>query len=127
MGERIIVSDHAASRYVERVRQGITLGRAHAELEALIDLAGETSDTLPWVPESPPDADGYLILSDGICLALRRNKGRLVGITVLTRAERSAAYRAAKNKRRRERARGRATRRYHEKHSYRGRPQEEAA
>lgn len=122
---RIVISDHACARYAERVRPGIATKQARKEVEALVAMArGETQDDAPWSTDF--HADAYLILSDGVCLALTPERGVLVAVTTLTRAEVSPAQRAEKNKRRRQRARARKTRSWHAKHTERGRPREAA-
>jgi hypothetical protein len=66
----IWVSDHAADRYVERVKPSLTRKQARREIEGLAKLAGEPQPYCRYAPEQM-EFEAYLELAPGIAIALR--------------------------------------------------------
>lgn len=97
---RVVIAQHAAERYVERVKPCLTVSAAAAELIRLAELAGDPGEKPAWVrnDERREQMDGWLTICDGICLPLRRAGDRLVAQTVLTRAGLSPEARAARKR-----------------------------
>lgn len=101
----VVVTQHAAERYVERVKPALTVSQAAVEIRHLAELAGEPTEKPSWVinEERREQMDGWLPISDGICLPLHRVNGRWVARTILTRAglspERRSSRRDAKRRR----------------------------
>jgi hypothetical protein len=91
---RLHLTDHAVEQYVARVKPALATHQAKAELLALVELAGNspTTEPPPWIqPDSEHFGAYYLIVSDGVCLAIKPN-GFVA--TCLVRGERSPEQRA---------------------------------
>lgn len=102
---RIGLTDHAIQRYVERVKPQMLRRHAQAELERLVEMAGEPGPVPDWMrPKVPCQA---LVLSDGIALVIVSEDGRLTAATCMVRGTLSpevrAAQKAAKRRRRAQR------------------------
>jgi hypothetical protein len=96
---RIVLSDHAVERYQERVKPALDLQAAREDLERMLPLGTFQHDPPPW--DRPFDeADGWLLLGEGIVIPLSRNQDRRPGfwaITVLSHREISPEKRRARN------------------------------
>jgi len=100
----LTVSDHAVTRYWERVKPTLLRDQAKAELEALA-AASETEARRPaWLHPSGEPVDAFLHLSDGIV-------GLIVDDTLITVLVRGVAPESLKKARRERKARRRRTRR----------------
>lgn len=99
---RVYLSDHAIERYRERVRD-LPLERVGRELRSLADQ-GTLEAELPWkIGQGEAAPDAYLVISDGVALALRKDGNHWLAVTTLVRDHYSPARRAARKKRRRRR------------------------
>jgi hypothetical protein len=109
--QEVAVTDHAVSRYQERVRPGLGLDAAEAELLAALPFARVQAERPEWrvAPVDHPVA-AWAMLGDGIAFPLVRGSepGLLVAVTCLTqgcrseetlvrRRERKARRRAARH------------------------------
>lgn len=111
MSERLTITKHAAKRYQERVKPALDLVRAKAELEILVNSAGEPSPIPPaWkLPSLEDEGRTYLEPSEGICLVIA---GQMV-TTVAIRAEQAPEFaRAKREQKRREKQKRRARNAY---------------
>lgn len=74
----MIVSTHAAERYVELVKPQLDLGQAHRELEALLPKC-ETIARPPWISYHSKLADDeYLQIADGVVAIVCRGRVKTV-------------------------------------------------
>lgn len=95
------VTDHAVTRYVDRVKPTFDHAAARTELERLVGMAGPIQGKPDWLhlPAYCPDAaKDYLSLSDGIVAAVKQN----LVTTVITRggsSPRHAEQKAERKKR----------------------------
>lgn len=93
---KYFLTDHAITRYQQRVKPGLEHEVARTELEALVEAAPEPSSKPSWLylPEEATEAaEHYLMLSDGIVAPIR---GRTV-VAVITRAGSNTEHRRNKN------------------------------
>jgi len=109
MSERILITRHAAERYIERVKPGLTIDQATRELRALVLIDEPHPEPPDWkADEIREEGELFMEPCDGIAFAVR---GRSL-MTVLTRAgtdsktaerrrQRKARNRAKKQSRRR--------------------------
>lgn len=106
MSDEIVITRHAAERYIERVKPGIDLTQATRELRALMLVDSFRPEPPVWKPNETPDHETPLYMEpcDGIALAVVGHTLK----TVLTRAGTSPERAAQK---RQEKARKRARRR----------------
>lgn len=107
---RIDISNHAADRYVARVKPHLGRGTAKQEIARLLGF-GEFSQSCSWHP-NVDGCDGYMVLSDGIALGLKRGRTKWLAVTCLIRGEMAPEFRASRNhekasRRRAKRARNR--------------------
>lgn len=103
---RIHLSRHAIERYRERVKPAFDLDACEAELERLVLMSEEAVEELDWEHDTGERADCYLILSDGIALALVHSSDRgFLAKTCLTRCGHSEQGKRFRNRRRRARRR----------------------
>jgi len=102
MTDEILITRHAAERYIERVKPGIDVDQATRELRALMRLDSFRPEPPDWQTGETPGEDHRLYMEpcDGVALAV---VGRTLK-TVLTRAgtspERARQRRARKAQRR---------------------------
>jgi hypothetical protein len=97
---RYIVTTHAVSRFIERVRPGLNRNQAELELERIL-AHGELTDAPPvWLADrAGQDATMYVSLGD-IALPLapsRERVGHWVTLTCLTTGSLSPVARARRN------------------------------
>lgn len=94
----IIVTDHAITRYIERVKPLLTFEQAEKELHELAKLAKKID-----IPEGHGllDEGPYLVLSDGIYAPYHNRGNKLRILSVLVRAGKSPGRRAYKKRKRR--------------------------
>lgn len=102
MTTTLYVTDHAITRYWERVKPALLRDQAKAELEALLVGAGPAGEAPGWVGYADP-GDGYIEVADGIVAAV--SDGCVT--TVLTRGSVSPAHRAHRRAARRARRQAR--------------------
>ena len=97
----LIISDHAITRYIERVKPAITRKQARVELETLAANAErKRGRDMPYTFRNDRD---YLILSDGIyasIIASDRDDGHEFMTSLLTRGGMSEEYRKKRNRKR---------------------------
>lgn len=98
----LIISDHAVTRYIERVKPAITREQAMVELERLAEMAErKKGKDMPYPFRQDRD---YLILSDGIYASVvpsdRGDGGREFITSLLTRAGMAKDIRAKRNRHR---------------------------
>lgn len=102
MSDEILITRHAAERYIERVRPGIDVAQATRELRALMRMDSFRPESPDWQTGESPGQDQRLYMEpcDGVALAV---VGRTLK-TVLTRAgtspERMSQRRARKARKR---------------------------
>lgn len=111
--KRVIVTQHAAERYVERVKPALTVSAAAVEVATLAELAGDPSEKPKWVAndERRGQVDAWLTICEGICLPLYHKRGRWIARTVLVRAGLSPERRESRRQKKQEAARKRRDRR----------------
>lgn len=108
------VAAHAADRFVERVRPGMTRRDARAELTRLLTEFGTRVPTPAWLERYPLDGTCcWVEICDGVvCILQERPEPEPpVCVTVLTRATVSDAVRAERQGRRRRHQGGRKVKR----------------
>ena len=112
--QTVLISAHAAEQYQHRVKPGLDVHAARAELEQL-RLVGEiTPVEPPWVNAARP-APFYLVVSDALVLPLAPQGTGWIATTCVTsntytptrRAQRNA-YKASKASRKRAERRARS-------------------
>lgn len=93
------MSQHAATRYMERVKPALDFKAAKAELERLVWMCGEMVAALDWLPDDDYGQNvGFLEVAPGIaCPVVRDDDGGLVAATCCTYASLSEASRRARN------------------------------
>ena len=96
------ISKHAAERYIERVKPGLALPAARAELEHLVRLAEFTAQPPQWAISTIPRTL-YAVLADSIALPITRQGGGWIVTTTLVRNSISDRQREIRNARRRRR------------------------
>ena len=99
---KLVVSEHAADRYVERVKPHLTRDEAIAEIERLAQLGGYADEVPEWV-NGETEADLWFIPCDGIAIPCQRGATTLFASTTLTRSSYGEEMRAHKNLMRRKR------------------------
>jgi hypothetical protein len=93
------LSAHAAEQYRHRVKPGLDLEAARAELEQL-RLVGEITSIEPaWLNAAKP-APHYLLITDALALPLVPQNGGWIATTCLANSTLSPTRRAAKSARR---------------------------
>lgn len=100
------VSDHAAVRFRERVRPGLSRHEAGIELARLCREFGSRVDRPAWLPAESMDSgavDFWLEVAPGVIVACARTARWPVAVTVLCRGGFSSAKRERRNARRRSR------------------------
>jgi hypothetical protein len=101
---RIILTKHAIKRYQERVKPALMLEQAESELRRLTDYSLDAGMPITTSPPfelttgnvSDETQDAFLMISDGVCLALRGGKVRTGGwlaTTLFTRGGKSEGRR----------------------------------
>lgn len=99
---RVILTKHAFQRYNERVKPALTPEQAEQELRRLTAAALEggmpitTTPPFELVTASDQEKDAFLLISDGVCLALRGGQARGGGwlaTTLFIRASKSEGKR----------------------------------
>lgn len=96
------LSDHAITRYHERVKPALLRRQAKVELEALVAAAGKVGPRPDWLPPEQCPGDGYVELTPGVVAAVVR--GQVT--TVMVRAGGSPKFKAMKKAARRSSVRG---------------------
>jgi hypothetical protein len=108
-GERYVITTHAISRFIERVRPGLAWSSAELELERIL-MHGELSGTPPaWLAETRANASMWVTLGD-VALPVAPSQervGRWVLLTCMTSGSISPAVRVHRNRLRSERTRSR--------------------
>ena len=108
--QTVVMSRHAADQYRDRVRPGLDIDAARAELERLRDT-GEVSSVAPeWLNAANP-APHYLLLGKDVVLPVLPQGDGWVATTCVARPSVTPARRAAKSARRASLASGRRARR----------------
>ncbi len=69
---RVVISQHALDRFIERVRPGLSPGNASRELHRLIESFGVWSDGPEWLDERAEQPDYWLRIGDDLWLACAR-------------------------------------------------------
>jgi hypothetical protein len=82
---RIVVSEHAAKRYVERIRPGLRLRAAKTALHDIARFAISQPGPPTWANCHPSPKRIYLVSGD-LCLPARMAGGQIVVLTVIARA-----------------------------------------
>ncbi len=96
--EDVIVSAHAAEQYQQRVKPGLGLDAARAELERL-RAVGEISTVAPgWLNAAKPAAH-YLLLGGSVVLPLAPQGDGWVATTCVSDSTLTSARRVAKSAR----------------------------
>lgn len=93
------MSDHAVARYQERVRPGLSLPEAEAELMRVLPFGEVTLVKPSFVFVAEPDTVGWLVVGDGIAFPLAQAGSHLVAVTCLTRAGASDEVLAVRRRR----------------------------
>ncbi len=80
----MVISSHAAQRFAERVRPGLSEHDAAIQLRRLVAVAEPVAVAPAWVR---PDGEhhSFLLLTEHICLPLKQCGRRLVATTCLVR------------------------------------------
>ena len=92
------ISVRAAEQYHRRIKAGLELDAARAELERLVPLGEVPAAPPEWA--NPKDAPPYwLLLGDDIVLPLKPQHGRWMATTCLAQQTLNAAQRDAKSAR----------------------------
>lgn len=98
MGVSISVTDHAVWRYQERVRPGLELADARRDLLRLLKGCEVTTDLPDWTRDREDRVDAVAVLSDGVVLALIRERGsKYRAVTCLVRGGMGEQTRARRN------------------------------
>jgi hypothetical protein len=98
--QTVLVSKHAAEQYRDRVRPGLEVDAARAELERLRE-AGEMSTVAPeWLNAANP-ALHYLLLGEDVVLPILAQGDGWVATTCVTRRTVTPTRQTAKSARRR--------------------------
>ena len=93
-----LITEHAAQRYQERVKSGLDLESARAELQQLLTFSAPNTLPPKWVLcEDDDHKNAYAEITDGIVVALRWTGRAYVATTVLTRSTPSDTARARRN------------------------------
>jgi len=97
---RLGVTNHAVTRYIERVKPAFDFEVAKAELLAFVNAVEPAPEPPQWVRAVEPDTTAFIEISDGIVAMIKDDSVT----TVLTRSghspEARVAINAAKRKRR---------------------------
>lgn len=108
--QTVLVSRHAADQYRDRVRPGLDIDAARAELERLRDT-GEISSVAPeWLNAANP-APHYLLLGKDVVLPVLPQGDGWIATTCVTQPTVTPTRRAAKSARKASLASGRRARR----------------
>lgn len=119
----IRLSDHAITRFHERVRPSLPRRQAKRELDRLIAVAAEPVAEVPFCTSKK--ADAWLVLCDGVALPLAQTGKGYVAVTCIVAGTLSARERRRRNMRRRSRRHRRRMEKRTERHQ--ARPDVEAA
>lgn len=92
------LSVHAAEQYQQRVKPGLDLAAARAELEQLLPAGQITEEPPVWL-RSAGRTPYYLIISDAVALPLTPQQGRWIATTCVTQTTLTQTRRAAKSTR----------------------------
>ena len=92
------LSVHAAEQYQQRVKPGLDLAAARAELEQLLPAGQITEEPPAWL-RSAGRTPYYLIISDAVALPLTPQQGRWIATTCVTQTTLTQTRRAAKSTR----------------------------
>lgn len=93
----VTISSHAAQRFAERVRPGLTVHGAMEELRRLVLVATRSEFAPAWLT-TDDEHQSYLLIGDDVCLPLKRSGQRLVATTCLTRELITPWERAKRNR-----------------------------
>jgi hypothetical protein len=100
--EVVLISEHAAEQYRWRVKPGLDLDGARAELARLVAVGEITPVEPAWVRAAKP-APFYLLLGDALALPLKPQAGGWIATTCVakttitpTRRAQRAAYKRSK-------------------------------
>jgi hypothetical protein len=81
---KVFISNHAADRYVDRVKPHLTRDTARGEIQRLLQTAGEMTPFCDYCEEEHFDA--YIEIAPGISLALRHeDKDSMLAVTTIIR------------------------------------------
>lgn len=112
---RFIASDHAASRYQQRVKPAFSTAQAHDELRRLASQFGGPELERPpsWAGQTTEPDRTYMEVGDDLCLVLAsvRDPSSRVIMTVLSRGGLGDVARADRNAFNKRRRRNKRTRR----------------
>lgn len=105
----VVVSQHAATRYMERVKPALDFAAARTELERLVEMCPALVPEVDWLPGDDYGINvGYLEVAPGIaCPVLRAEGGTLIATTCCTYGSLSEASRREANVAKREQRRRR--------------------
>jgi hypothetical protein len=123
----VFLSDHAIERYRERVRPGLSVEDAEAELQRVLGFATFTREPPDFAAEHEGVTVGFLLLGDGIAFPVVRSEsgGDFVATTCVGNWSLSEETRERRNRKAAIRRRRRKARRF--KHlGHNGRPVEAA-
>ena len=81
----IFLTRHAIERYEQRIRPGVTIEEARADLERLAAQGTLTVDPPPWIGQSNWTAAVRYLLVGDVVLPLGRADGRLIALTCIPR------------------------------------------
>lgn len=91
------LTDHAITRYLERVKPALLRRQAKVELEALVAAAGEPGPRPSWLPlEHHHSGASYVRLADGIIGTVRGSRVTTVLVRASYRPEERAAKKAVR-------------------------------
>ena len=108
--ETLQLSVHAAEQYQQRVKPGLDLAAARAELEQLLPAGQITGDPPAWL-RSAGRTPYYMIISDAIALPLTPQTGGWIATTCVTQTTLTQTRRSAKSTRKASLAAGKRARR----------------
>lgn len=93
------MSQHAATRYQERVKPALDFVAAKAELERLIGMCDEMVPELDWWPADDYGQNvGYLEVAPGVaCPVVQDERGRLIAATCCAYGSFGGQHRRARN------------------------------
>lgn len=99
----IRLTRHAIERYVDRVRPGLGIPEAEAELEQLVRIGQVLADAPPWYHGNARKPAAYLVAGDVLVPLNHRGLALTVVVREPLRPDELAARREEKARRRRKR------------------------
>jgi hypothetical protein len=91
--EAVLISEHAVEQYRHRVKPGLDLDAARAELTRLVAVGEITPVEPAWVRAARP-APFYLVLGDALALPLKPQAGGWIATTCVTKTTYTPTRRA---------------------------------